>query len=1557
MKGDFTRSTFERTRHYSSVRMQQGRVPMDADWNEAQDIGNYLDSLTRSDVIGPCGFPEDNAGFELIVEEGEIRIGAGRGYVGGSVIENDDVVAIAQQPHLPEYAMPETEGLYVAYLDVWQRHITAIDDPNIKEIALGGPDTATRSQTIWQVKLKALTDTEDNSPTCQDLGETWQPSNSQNAGHLRSRVTPSPLEDRPCIIPASAGFRRLENQLYRVEIHQGSESGTPTFKWSRENGTIASRWTGPNEPNTNKLTVEQAGRDSVLRFQPNSWIELSDDATELGGTPGRLVKLDQVEGQQLTIDGTATRPDGYLTPKIRQWDHQEQPGQTLIDGAIALVEGQWLPLEDGVEVWFEPSVLGSESDDDSGGNVYRTGDYWLIPARTMGAQVLWPTDDNLEPLPLPPEGIEHQYCALGILRLTGSTWERLQDCRPLFPPLTDLPSLGGCCTRVAPGEDIQRAVDRAIAAGGGCICLGHGIHTLDRPLRLTQAHSVSISGETPLTVLKLEGRQETEGREAIARETEDFSEQLGVILLEGTTNVTINQLIVFGENLISVIHCGPATSTTSRQTTNTDLSLTNLKIINSSSDRRAQNTPFSAIRLSAAERVRIEACQLVANVGILSVNGERLPSILEEQEQVEEIVDVHIKQVTVLYGLYGVWAVSADRWHIDHTTLRPRPSVDASTLEKASTETDNRSISQLPSSTQSRDLKLVQKLIRILNQLRRKPSQSDRGTALKAFIWKNSQISNSFLQGDRAVETAWCLESHTENNHIHSKTLGLYAFWLHNTQWNNNRLICTEGTALSWMGTHRATLQHNRVRNSAIGIANINSDRAVERLAKHLREVQGSYLFGTGPKSREQNEILVIALLFNQLARIWQLSGLLRSFQGALTQNDGKATALFLISRTLFNWLNNPERQNDALLSVIIGLKIENNNIEARKACIYIQGFWSLGGITIRQNRLHTILGQALRLNAYDYAVNAFLVAWLWRYVARLIQEQLPKLSSTVSDQLTEATSSALTPEQRAAIEALLAITDQLQTQVTQWKADSEGFLEPDYRIEGNQIRSLDTAIATNLFEISAVNNHITLQERATNIQSLVAVIESLKSSTVLRPLAIALQTGASQEISTTLEQLKANLTTRDQRAGIATALTDLISRISNTDPALSAAATNLVTAINQNAASSSTNSTIANAISSFTAALSSYQDSYGMLIQGIGSRIESNHILVPTDTQTSTWSRGGLRLSVNRDKVRGLLIIASAIQRSLASADNNESSIDNAITSVDPLLGITETLVDNNEILGGIGHGIGIQGSDVPEFLSKIKLRGNQISGMGGAGIYIDETAFVANLDIENNRVFDCANQPQIAAITTAQGGIEIAGAIFCRLSNNRINGCGNVNLKASPFAINLETIFDLTLSDNSIQYNISGGVRLANVFGIVSVNSNNVSRNQGIGFLWENGSEKDLLRPRSAETDGSSTGAESEISTRFVVQAISPLITLQQFAAANKTPVPRDITKVQASIQNNQFHVPDEQTEQAFVIVGLNELIFSGNMASRPGSSPVGFIGTVEIGSITNNLLRNRI
>jgi hypothetical protein len=57
MKGDFTRNTFDPRKHFTRVLMQQGRVQLDADWNEQAAILLYYLQSLAADLIGPHAGP------------------------------------------------------------------------------------------------------------------------------------------------------------------------------------------------------------------------------------------------------------------------------------------------------------------------------------------------------------------------------------------------------------------------------------------------------------------------------------------------------------------------------------------------------------------------------------------------------------------------------------------------------------------------------------------------------------------------------------------------------------------------------------------------------------------------------------------------------------------------------------------------------------------------------------------------------------------------------------------------------------------------------------------------------------------------------------------------------------------------------------------------------------------------------------------------------------------------------------------------------------------------------------------------------------------------------------------------------------------------------------------------------------------------------------------------------------------------------------------------------------------------------------------------------------
>ncbi|TFH43874.1 MAG: hypothetical protein E4G94_04295, partial [ANME-2 cluster archaeon] len=473
MKGDFSRQAFDKKKHYSSVLMQQGRVQIDADWNEQQSIHQYRHEVQARDVIGQCGTPKDEygGGFNIDVSSNgiDLKISKGCIYVDGILCENEsDDVTLKKQNDLPlkkenlaGFTLPSTYGRYLVYLDVWQRHITAIDDPGIREKALGGPDTTTRAKTVWQVKLHQVL----NNTECSTLRPGWKP---EATGKLNAQTVLTSTDTGPCVLPPTAGFRRLENQLYRIEIHRGTDlvdpAVKPTFKWSRENGSVV---TSIVQFSGLTIQVQDMGRDDVLGFASDQWVEILDDRMELNDHRGHLVQIETIHPStyEIVIKSTIPLPDIDETfhPKLRRWDQLGEGGKDGIE-----IASSWMPLEDGIEVQFSDGT-------------YRSGDYWLIPARTAisseTGNIEWQIDGEGNRIPQLPHGIDHHYCPLALVDFKDNKFKLVHnsDCRQLFPPLTDITaddvSFDNSLCHLPNAETVQEALNNLCKrhVGGGTL--------------------------------------------------------------------------------------------------------------------------------------------------------------------------------------------------------------------------------------------------------------------------------------------------------------------------------------------------------------------------------------------------------------------------------------------------------------------------------------------------------------------------------------------------------------------------------------------------------------------------------------------------------------------------------------------------------------------------------------------------------------------------------------------------------------------------------------------------------------------------------------------------------------------------------------------------------------------------------------------------------------------------------------------------------------------------------------------------------------------------------
>jgi len=481
MKGDFSRLRFSAEKNYTAVLQQQGRVALDADANEQCAINNHLRDTETIDIVGRWGGPADDEGFAITLQGNSLEIGAGRYYVHGILCENPRPLEYTQQPFLidpgPTFAALLSNlaqgsiQVIQVYLEVWQRLVTALDDPCLREPALGQADTTARLQTVWRViaetpQLAAsqpvpsqpappsglVAATGDTSATALRIETDSAPANLLTVDRavltpirtigdccVAMRRTVKTTEDRgkmsaftgdgggdcSCQPTPAAGYLGLENQLYRVEIQQGGDETHATFKWSRENASVVSAITGISG---SQVYVDSLGHDANLGFSPGQWVEISDDSYLFGSNPNQLGDLYQIasvtpEMLSVTLTQAVTSVDPTKNARMRRWD---QFGTSAGSGGINLPVTEPYTLENGISVQFTAGR-------------YEPGDYWLIPARAATGEIDWPPCDSDGSTFQPPRQTHVFRAPLACIQWNGQNRQAVvHDCRDKFYPLTKL---------------------------------------------------------------------------------------------------------------------------------------------------------------------------------------------------------------------------------------------------------------------------------------------------------------------------------------------------------------------------------------------------------------------------------------------------------------------------------------------------------------------------------------------------------------------------------------------------------------------------------------------------------------------------------------------------------------------------------------------------------------------------------------------------------------------------------------------------------------------------------------------------------------------------------------------------------------------------------------------------------------------------------------------------------------------------------------------------------------------------------------------------------------
>jgi Family of unknown function (DUF6519) len=507
--GDHSRYTFRPENDFTGVFEQQGRVRLDANLNELVDLLDRRLRTTAFDTFSGAVTPKTTPnGFEIKASGSELTIGAGRSYVDGIQVDNHGYVdqtnpaifdgAIEEkrgiaprpysaQPYLPSPPPLPTTGTHVVYLDVWHRHRSWAEDPSLLDPALYGLDTATRRQVVWQVKVHSP-DTPGVTCATPDASiPGWETLTSPCAAQLSTAAVGVPAVLDPCDIPALGGFRGRSNRLYRVELHDGGPMGTATFKWSRDNATLASPVT---QIVGDELSIVRAGRDQSLRFSPGDRVEITDDVHELSGRSGQMAIVTSVDENlgvlRLASPLAVGQFDTTQACRVRRWD---QNGPSVNAQGVIPVSPNPVVLEDGIEITFtlDPKIAGGQ---------FHATQWWAFSVRVPDSSVEILTE-------APPRGPHHHIARLAVVNFSPLAVD--SDCRILWPQPCDgiECDCDVCVTEQSHNTGlltIQQAVDK-VRAQGGVVCLQPGFYVLHTPVRVDNANAVRIRGKGGKTVV------------------------------------------------------------------------------------------------------------------------------------------------------------------------------------------------------------------------------------------------------------------------------------------------------------------------------------------------------------------------------------------------------------------------------------------------------------------------------------------------------------------------------------------------------------------------------------------------------------------------------------------------------------------------------------------------------------------------------------------------------------------------------------------------------------------------------------------------------------------------------------------------------------------------------------------------------------------------------------------------------------------------------------------------------------------------------------------------
>jgi Family of unknown function (DUF6519) len=537
MASDRSRKTYDVTRQYRSVVPQQGRVMLEADLNEAQEIATEELREEALDFVGPCGTPDDGYKVSLLSElsNADFNISQGTMYVGGlRVVQSNSSLKYLTQPEWQDRPVEvDPQDTELVYLYLREQEVSAVEDSALREVALGGPDTAQRTRLVQHIERINVLDTDTTAALALATAEnSWstnrglifEPSTMRllSKGRLRAAWTGSEVGDL-CAPATPTGYLGDENQLIRVQV-----SATNKIIWGYDNASFLYRATRLGyDPDTDTTTLALASIPVDERHRPR------------GGQAVEILK----GAVKLENDVYIAAKAGQVTTVSQAYDTRTQTivvNDNVGEGEPVLFVRVW---EQELPLTVDPILIGpyglQVTLSTPGGGIFTVGDYWLIGVRPSTPSKIYPARLESDQ---PPDGPRRWACPLAVLGMVHDNPAVIVDCRRPFKNLVELTE-NSCCEcsfkvsplDITPEIGLQALIDGFFATvppqiTSIVVCLDPGTYELPEPLRFAVQHTgLTLDGGSGGVVLK-----------AAAGQEDEFID--GLISLTSTMRVTLRGL-------------------------------------------------------------------------------------------------------------------------------------------------------------------------------------------------------------------------------------------------------------------------------------------------------------------------------------------------------------------------------------------------------------------------------------------------------------------------------------------------------------------------------------------------------------------------------------------------------------------------------------------------------------------------------------------------------------------------------------------------------------------------------------------------------------------------------------------------------------------------------------------------------------------------------------------------------------------------------------------------------------------------------------------------------